>query len=102
MQVKTEQFRFDLGTLAQQVEKHTKEVLAHLLEIGKDLNGVTVINDDNNTVVINHINADLSLNVKNYDDTSLDEAFNIDVYTIDVYEQLQLLDYIKDNILRQG
>lgn len=102
MKVKTEQFKFDLGMLAQQVEKHTKEVLQHLLDTGKSLNGVTVVNDDHNMVVINTINPDLSLNVKQYDDIDGDEAFDISVYTIDIYEQLQLLDYIAFNILKQG
>lgn len=101
MKIKTEQFKFDLGMIAQEVEKHLKEVCQHLLDTGKDLNGITTRNDDGNQIIIVGINPDLSLSVKHYDDIDDGDAFDISLYSIDAYEQLSLLDYIRDNILER-
>ena len=101
MEIKTEQFKFDLGMIAQEIEKHLKEVCQHLLDTGKDLNGITTRNDDGNQIMIVRINPDCSLLVKHYDDLDDDDAFDISLYSIDVYEQLALLDYIGANILER-
>lgn len=102
MKVKTEQFKFDLGTIAQQIAKHTEEVFQHLLDTGKNLSGITIINDDDRKLEIINLNPDLSLTVKDYDEIEDEDSFEMSVNSMDAYQLLDLLDYIKFNILKQG
>lgn len=101
MQVKTEQFKFDLGTIAQQIEKHTEEVFQHLIDTGKNLEGITIINDDDRKLEIIKINPDLSLTVKDYDDIDDDDSYEMSISSITAYGLLDLLAFIKFNILKQ-
>lgn len=102
MQVKTEQFKFDLGTIAQNIAKHTEEVFQHLLDTGKNLEGITIINDDDRKLEIISLNPDCSLTVKDYDEIEKEGAYEMSLNSMDAYQMLDLLSYIKFNILKQG
>lgn len=102
MQVKTEQFKFDIGTIAQQIAEHTEEVFQHLIDTGKNLEGITIINDDDRKLEIIRLNHDLSLTVKDYDEIEEEGSYDMSLESMDAYQLLDLLNYIKFNILRQG
>ena len=100
MEIKTEQLNFDLGMVAQKAQEQLKEALAYLLEKGKSLETVRFKNDGDNLVRIIKINPDLSFKVKNYDDDDFDDSFDVSVDSIDVYEIIDLLNYIKFNVIK--
>lgn len=102
MKVKTEQFKFDLGTIAHNIAKHTEEVFQHLIDTGKNLEGITIINDDDRKLEIINLNPDLSLTVKDYDEIEEEGSYEMSVNSMDAYQLLDLLDYIKFNILKQS
>ncbi len=103
MEIKIEQFKFDLGTIAQKVIEHTEEVFKHLnnkFNSGSWIEGTTIVDDNNRKLEIIKVNPNLSLVVKEYDDEN-EDSFEMNLESVDAYELIALLDYIKNIILKQ-